>query len=298
MQPITAIIVIKGSPPHALESMDSVADFVSEIIIGDIGIDPQLKEAIKKYEHVTIVEINEYVPYVELIRDKLKKQAKNDYVLFLDPDEILPKDLKDLCAKDLSSFQYYSIPRKNIILGKWIEHSRWWPDYQIRLFDKRAVVWPKLIHEQPQTQGNEFKVEPMEKYAIIHHNYETIDEYMSKAVRYAKARATEMYTGKTPFTLGDAMKRAISEFISRFFALEGYKDGAHGFVLATLQMFYSFLVYFYLWEMKKYPNESAINLSRTAQTYFKHGLLETQHWMDKKNLQKKSVKDHIISKML
>jgi hypothetical protein len=129
-----------------------------------------------------------------------------------------------------------------------------------------------------------YKFEAKEEFAILHHNYETIDEFMSKLPRYAKAEAREKQEKNEPFTLSIAVKNAISEFMGRFFSSEGFKDGMHGFALSVLQMFYCFLVYFYYWELKKYPEMTTKELTESTDEFFKQGLYETKFWKDRHNL--------------
>lgn len=280
MKNISAVIVVKNNPVHLPKVIASINNLVKEIIIVDIGVDDRLREELKKNQTVKIVEIKNDVPYVELIRDKTKDFAQSDYVFFLDPDEIVPPGLKTIIQSTLGSYDYFKIPRKNIIFGRWIKHSRWWPDYQVRLFKKDKVVWPKIIHRQPKASGNGYTVEAREELALLHHNYQNIDEYLSKFQRYAKYEAKEIYDSKKDLTFSDAIKRALNEFISRYFAAEGYKDGSQGLVLAFLQMFYYLIVYFYYLEMKKFKIEGEIK----EDELFRKGLKETLYWQKKKNL--------------
>lgn len=297
MASISTIIVIKDYPRYVKQSIDSVTDFSSEIIIGDIGMDPRLKAEIVRMPKIKILSLDP-IPYVELVREELKKIAKSEYILFLDPDEIVPQELKQELFNRMNTYDYCSIPRKNIIMGKWITHSRWWPDYQVRFFKKDAVVWPTEIHKQPTVTGTELKLEPSEKLAILHYNYESLDEYLSKAVRYAKAEAAERFHKNEEFPLAEAVKNALSEFTSRFFALDGYKDGMHGFVLSTLQMFYSFLVYFYYWEMKKCPEMPEKELYARTRQFFTEGTKDVLHWSVIKKIGGSSLKEKIASKLL
>ena len=142
-----------------------------------------------------------------------------------------------------------------------------------KTFQKDAVVWLTEIHKQPATSGKEYKVAENESLAIVHYNYESLDEYFSKALRYAKAEASEKIKISS-YSLTLAVKNALSEFISRFFAFDGYKDGMHGFVLAFLQMFYSFLVYFYWWELKKYPITEVNKLTSEINAFLLMGYLK------------------------
>jgi len=291
---ISVIIVAKDNPPYLTRSIDSVKKIAEEIIVGNLGIDDKLLKKLKNNPLIKIINIDKPVPYVELIREEMKSYAKNDYVLFLDPDEILPESLTATLNRLYKQYDYISIPRKNIIFNKWIQHSRWWPDYQTRLFKKSSVIWQTKIHSQPTLKGNGFKLDPDEKNAIFHHNYESVSEYVEKMNRYAQSQANEIYKNSETLTISDTIKMSISEFISRFYAYEGYKDGLHGLVLAFLQMFYPLLVFMYAWEQKKFTNKES-DFASLPYDFFKQGAIESSHWITQKKIRGKS--NSIVSKI-
>jgi (heptosyl)LPS beta-1,4-glucosyltransferase len=282
MSKISAIIVAKGNPPNIGKAIASVEDLVEEIIIGDLGIDDGLKTKLKGNAKTHMIEIKENVPYIELIREEIKKYASYEYVLFLDPDEELPPGITNTVKENLDHYDYIALPRKNIIFGQWIQHSRWWPDYQIRLFRKNKVIWPRMIHKQPTTEGKGLTLEPKETNAIIHHNYQNLDEYLAKALRYARSEAGEIIREKNTLTISSTSKKAVSEFISRYFAHEGYKDGSRGLILALLQMIYYFLVYAYYLENNHY--EKGEDNPGDVRNFFKAGYFETNYWLGRKKL--------------
>src|SRR3990167_11474658 len=250
MNDITAIIVAKDFPPHIFETVESTKDIADETVILDIGLHQEIIEKLKDTRNIRIITIKNDIPYVELIREESKSYAKTQYVLFLDPDEVIPPTLAKKILQEYKKYDYISMPRKNIIFGKWMEHARWWPDHQIRLFKKDSVIWHQKLHAKPTVHGNRLTLDAQENLAITHHNYENITEYLMKMIRYAKSDASEK--SKTEYQLSDGLKDGLNEFISRYFAGEGYKDGMHGFVLSFLQLMYYPLFYFYFWEMKKY----------------------------------------------
>lgn len=289
MNKISVIIVVKDSPVYLFETINSVTDIAGEIIIVDIGIDEKVITKLKTYKNVKIVNIKEEVPYVELIREKTKKFAGCEYIFLLDPDEIVQPKLKEIILENLEKYDYFKIPRKNIIFNRWIKHSRWWPDYQVRLFKKNKVTWPKIIHRQPRAEGEHFDVPPLEEFSLLHYNYRNLDEYFSKALRYAKNEALDFFKNNITLTFKESTRRAVNEFISRYFAASGYKDGVQGFILACFQMFYYFLVYFYYLEFKKFKLQEKIDETE----FFRLGLKETLYW--KKN---KTIKERLIKKIL
>ncbi len=300
MNNISVITAVKNKPIHLFESLESIDELAEEIIIADLGIDEEYRTKLKRMKKVKIISITENAPYIELIREKLKQYSSCEYIFFLDPDEIVPTHLASILKKNLGNADYFKIPRKNIIFGKWIQHARWWPDYQIRLFKKSQVTWPLHIHHQPIPRGKEFAVEPNEELALIHYNYDTIDEYLGKMYRYARVEAQEMVMSGQNFTLRTAFKNGLSEFISRFFADKGYEDGTHGFVLSFLQLFNCMLVYMYYWEMKDKFKTKPEELAQDTQLFFQQGLKETNHWIMKEKLVKSLniLKIKLINKLL
>lgn len=298
MNNISAIIVANANPIHIFETIDSIEKIVNEIVIVDIGIDPDVITKLKKHNIVTIRPIKEPIQYVELIRETSKEFAKNEHIIFLDPDEVVTKDLAKMITDNYDKYDYISIPRKNIIMQKWIQHSRWWPDYQTRVFKKESVMWPKKLHAQPELTGNGLTLDAKEELAIVHYNYENLTEYFQKMVRYADSEASELIQKKESYTLSKTIQNALQEFISRYFADKGYKDGTHGFVLSFLQMTYAFFVYFFYWEKKKYSNEQAEQIPKEIQHFFKQGLFETNYWLEKTGKMKSSFKDKLVNKLL
>ncbi len=284
MKKISAIIVVKDHPPHLQETLRSIDGLADEIIIGNINLSPEQITALRKNPKIKIHPIPSQTPFADMVKEDLKQLAKNDCVLYLDPDEIFPAKTLTFLQENLDRYDCFLFPRRNIIFGKWIEYSRWWPDYQVRLYKKNAVVWPKVIHPIPEIRGKQYKFEPKEEYCIIHYNYENLDQYLEKAIRYAKYEAQELVKSKQNLHLSVTISKALSEFISRYFANDGYKDGMHGLVLAALQMFYYFLIHFYYWEEKKYKIDPNENLNISPQLFFKKGLIESNHWLIKKGL--------------
>ncbi len=299
MSNITTIIVGIGENPHLEECISSALPISHEVVLLDMGIHAQNIASCRELPGLRIEKINP-VSHVELIREDSKKYATTDYILFLDPDEILQPKLVEMIRTKYEAYDTIKIPRKNIIMSKWIEHARWWPDYQTRVFKKDAAIWPTEIHKQPEIKGTELIFEPLEELSIIHYNYESLDEFLSKMLRYAKAEATKKFQNKETYTLAQALKEGTNEFISRYFAGDGFKDGMHGFVLSFLQLMYYPLVYFYMWELGKYEKVDEKEITTASETYSRTLFKETVYWFNSKSLSNSSsqIKNRILQKLL
>jgi glycosyltransferase involved in cell wall biosynthesis len=181
-------------------------------------------------------------------------KASGKWILSLDADErITPGlvgEINNLNLETENNVNGYNIPRKNIIFGKWMEHTGWYPDFQLRLFRKEKGKFPEEhVHEIIKITG---EVEYLKNH-ILHNNYESISQFLNKlATIYGPNEAEQLIKKGYIFDWKDAIRFPTKEFLSRFFAREGYKDGFHGLMLSLLMAFYHFIVFSYIWEKQKF----------------------------------------------
>lgn len=260
--------------PRVIPSVKGLAD---EIVVVDLYSTDATKKVAEElgarvYEHIN-------PGYVEPVRNFAISKAHGDWILILDADEELPQSLakKLLAISKKPTAEYYRIPRKNIIFDKWIMHSRWWPDYNIRFFQKGKVIWSELIHSVPVTTGKGGDLPAEEKYAIIHHNYSSIEDYLERMNRYTSIQADNLITKGYKFIWKDLIGKPLGEFIGRYLEGEGYKDGVHGLSLAFLQAFSELIVYLKVWQKEKFLPQ-AITLDE-AKGEMEKGQREISWWL-------------------
>ena len=183
------------------------------------------------------------------------------------------------------------IPRKNIIFGKWIRHSIWWPDYQLRLFKKDKGKFPcKHVHEYLEAEGETKKI----KNPLIHYNYQTVSQYLYKLDKiYTENEAENIIKSGRRLVWQDALRMPSHDFLKTFFAQEGYKDGLHGLVLSLFQSFYALVVFVKVWEKQGFKEnkdnqflEKAIKEFKNLDKEFKHWLLQIKLKTEKNILKK------------
>lgn len=252
MVKISAVINTLNEERNLPKAMASVEGFADEIIVVDMKSDDKTQEVAKKagakvYEH-------KRVGYVEPARNFAIGKTKGEWILILDADEELPKSLashlKNISKN--SNADYFRLPRKNIIFGKWIKHSRWWPDYNIRFFRKGHVSWSEIIHSVPETRGRGLDLEANEGYAIVHYHYKSIEQFVERLNRYTGEHAKLLIKDGYKFEWADLIRKPTNEFLSRYFQGEGYKDGLHGLALSGLQAFSELVKYLKVWEKQKF----------------------------------------------
>jgi glycosyltransferase involved in cell wall biosynthesis len=233
--------------------LQSLKNFADEIILIDNSSTDDTVKIAKKYTDNIFSRENN--PMLNVNKNFGFTKASNEWILSLDADEIITEELaseiKDI--KETNDVNGYYIPRKNIIFGKWIRHTGWYPDYQLRLFRKdKGKFAEKQVHEMISLDG----VTKNLSNPMLHMNYENISQFLNKMVRtYTVSEAENLRSQGYKYNALDLFKMPLSEFIKRYFAERGYRDGMHGLVLSLLQGFYHFVVFLRLWEANNYPDE-------------------------------------------
>src|SRR3990167_2745812 len=280
MGKISVVINTLNEEENLPRALKSVKDWAGEIVVVDMHSDDKTVEIAKKYG--ARVFTHKKTGYVEPARNYAITKATCEWILVLDGDEEIPDSLarKLTELKDNDSISYYAVPRKNIVFDKWLTHSRWWPDRNIRFFKKGAVEWAREIHSVPLTHGKGADIDAIEDLAIVHHHYSSVSQYIKRHDRYSTIMAKEKYKNGEKFNWKLLISKPVGEFLSRYFAGEGYKDGVHGLVLSTLQAFVEFLIYVKLWEMHKFPERvislvEIINELKTSQKEINYWTADT-----------------------
>lgn len=255
MAEISVVINTLNEEKNLPRVIASVKDLASEIVVVDMESDDRTADVAKKLG--VKVFSHKRVGFVEPARNFAIQKAKGPWIFIIDADEEAPKSLiKKL--KGLSSdpkADYYRLPRKNMIFGKWIEHTRWWPDYNIRFFRKGYVVWGDAIHSIPFTKGKGADIEPKSELSIIHYNYVSVGQYLERMIRYTDVESKELMKNGYVFSWRDLIRKPLGEFLGRYFAGQGYKDGVHGLALSLLQSFSELILYLRIWETQGFSEQ-------------------------------------------
>lgn len=280
MGKISVVINTLNNEDEISKAISSVRSFADEVVVCDMESSDKTSEIAKKLGAKVYSHKKER--YVELVRNFLVSKATGDWVLVLDPDEELQSSLVKELRKVVNNpkADYYRIPRKNIIFGKWIKHTNWWPDYNIRFFKKGFVSWNEVIHSVPMTQGKGMDLKDVEEDAIIHNNYKTISGYFEKMFRYTDAQRDGLLKGGYVFSWKDLIRKPLEELLNRYFASNGYKDGVHGLALSLLQAFSELVLYLKVWEKQGF-SEKNLEKSEIKEELNK-GTSDVKWWLRKK----------------
>ncbi|MAG34698.1 MAG: hypothetical protein CL878_00390 [Dehalococcoidia bacterium] len=180
--------------------------------------------------------------------------ARGDWVLMVDADERVTTRLRrevGEVAGAPDNVVGYHIPRQNRIFGRWVRHTGWHPDHQLRLLRRGYAWWEGPVHEAPRLDGGVgWLTSP-----LIHENYETVQEFFGKLDSWSELAMQESHfqlrgtdSGLLTEEAVAMMQQPIEEFVRRFVKGEGYRDYLLGLTLALLQSMYPALVAAKRWE--------------------------------------------------
>ena len=231
MNKLSVVIITKNEEKHIKNAIKSVL-FADEILVLDSGsTDKTLDIARELGARV------EYQKWLGFGRQKNKavELASNDWVFVLDADEQITEQLKDEIIETLKNpiSDGFQIARLNNFFGKDIKTCGLYPDYTIRLFNRKKGAFNELpVHESVQIQGEVSKL----KNHMTHMAYETIEEFIAKQNRYSSLNPKKNSIFKALFS-------PWWTFFKLYFIKRGFLDGKHGFIIAVLYSQYTFWKY-------------------------------------------------------
>lgn len=283
MSTVSVVISAYNEEKKIGECLESVKNLADEIIVMDNESTDNTQEIAHKYTKNVYRQKNDPTR-IDIQKNAGFEKASGDWILNLDADErVTPELAKEIKEKIVncklkignSGVAGYWIPRKNIIFGKWIEHTGWYPDYQLRLFKKgKGRFVSEHVHEPLSIDGTTSKlISP-----LSHNTYTTVGQFLYKHFFiYAPSEAVEKRRQGYKFHWQDVILIPTGEFLGRYFARKGYKDGLHGLILSLGMAMYHFAVVLFLWEDLGFK-EKELDLNDVEKVLSKVGS-DTMHWV-------------------
>lgn len=286
MTTLSVLVNTKNSEQFLTACLKSVAPIADEIVIMDMASRDQTLAIAKKFTDKIYQFDHPEVGYVEPARQAAVARATGDWLLIIDSDEELPVALRQLIrqvvdgqATTVAAADAYYLARANIIFGAVVTKCGWYPDYQLRLWRRGQLKFTTKIHSVPQAIGQVayFPANPTE-LAIIHHNYQTITQFVARANNYSTIEAAEQLRAPkskkvTPHQLWQAF---FGEFYQRALAQDGLLLGNQGIVLSLLQASSELQTLAKVWQQQDFPPQ---NLSAPqAQQLLAHFQREFNYW--------------------
>jgi glycosyltransferase involved in cell wall biosynthesis len=177
--------------------------------------------------------------------------ASNDWILSLDADEritpALAEEIHALLAGNPPAAAY-KVPRVAWHLGRWIRSTDWYPDHQLRLYDRTRARWSgAYVHEAVHVDGPVGTL----THEIQHFAYRNLSDHLETINRYTSLAAQQMLeSGRTAGLLQLTGHPPVA-FLRNYVARGGFRDGQAGFVISAMNAYYVFLKFAKLWELQR-----------------------------------------------
>ena len=249
-------IVIYGDHPTSAKMIGNclaTLRWCDEIVVVDFSRAGLNTALVKKYR-VKLVKANSTFSFA-VLRNLGAREAKGEWLLYIDPDERVTPALKTpihyRLSLDDSGIKHvaYQIPRRNYFFGQQFTRAGAWPDYVVRLIKKDALVkWEGTIHEQPVITGRIGQLQE----PLIHLTHQNIEEMVLKTVNWSKFEADLRYQQGHPLMTGWRFWRIIlTGFWENFMKKQAWRDGTAGTIEGIFQIFSLFFTYVRLWEKQQ-----------------------------------------------
>jgi len=281
-QTISVTIASYNNEDCIAACLNSVKDWVDEIIVVDGTSDDKTVEIAKKLGAKVLIRENNPIFHVQ--KNIANEEAKSDWILQIDTDEVVPSKMRDEIISILEGkyFGYdnwisplrhsinkiinifpepkklknpaaaYWLPRKNYFLTGSLMHAGQYPDPVIRLFQKGKAYLPaKDVHEQMVVEG----VTGWLKSDLDHYGTPDFSRYLLRENRYSSLAAGQLRKAgvKVNFfnTINYLFCKPAGTFFNLYLRHRGFLDGFPGFVFSLYSGFHHAFSYMKLWELLK-----------------------------------------------
>jgi glycosyltransferase involved in cell wall biosynthesis len=172
------------------------------------------------------------------------EQALHDIVLSLDADEVLSERLRQAVAGVKVSWQAdgYVMNRLTNYCGTWIRHGGWYPDRQLRLWDRRRGQWSGAVHERVAMAPGA-RVERLDG-DLLHYSFPTIQSHIDTLSRYSEMAAADAHAkGRRAGVLVHVILNPLYTFFNKYVLRLGFLDGYYGLVVCAFSAVANFAKY-------------------------------------------------------
>jgi glycosyltransferase involved in cell wall biosynthesis len=243
---VSAVLITLNEEARIRKALDSVA-FCDEILVMDAGSSDRTREiAAAMGTHVVV---NTPWPGFVAQRNLAVSIARNEWILALDSDESVTDSLREeilRMAERGFDRAGYRIPRVAYYLGRFIRGTDWYPDPQLRLFDRRQGRWRgDRVHESVFVDGPVGQL----RHEIEHYPYSNIADHLRRIERYTALWAEGAAEAGRRARIVDLLVSPAWSFIRNYALRGGFRLGVVGLIVSMLNAHYSFLKLAKLWEL-------------------------------------------------
>tara|TARA_Y100000588_G_scaffold387952_1_gene487017 strand:- start:89 stop:853 length:765 start_codon:yes stop_codon:yes gene_type:complete len=249
---ISVVIITKNEADHLAATLESVS-WATDVVVVDSGSTDDTLEIARRYTDRVLT--RDWEGYGAQ-KNYATGLAAHDWVLSLDADEhvsqALAEEIRDVMSRP-STLAGYRIPRTTRYLGRWIRSTDWYPDYQLRLYDRRVALWnSRYVHESVSVNGTIGTL----RSEIRHYAYDNMSDHLSTINHYSTLAAKQMLDENRRARWTDLAIHPGFAFARNYLLRGGFRDGLPGLIVSLMNSYYVFLKFAKLWEQNSSNHKS------------------------------------------
>ena len=240
---ISAVVLTHNSALTLSKTLKSLA-FVDQIIVVDDESNDTTVSIAKSHKAV-VVSHPLHDDFAEQ-RNIGLLQAKGDWVLYVDSDEVVSPALASEIvevSRATSDVKGYMVKREDMMWGKVLRHGETENVKLLRLARRDAGTWIRPVHEEWKVHGLLGNL----SYPLLHTPHPNVSKFLESVGRYSTINAHYLYKQKTNVSVWHIIAYPVAKFFINYIVRMGFLDGTPGIVLALMMSFHSFLVRSKLW---------------------------------------------------
>jgi len=244
---VSVTVITLNEAEHIGAAIDSAA-WADEIVVVDSGSTDGTAD-IARAKGVTVL-TREWSGYVDQ-KNYAAERVSHDWVFSLDADERIPPELAAEVRALLSSEpskRGYRIPRVTFHLGRWIRTTDFYPDFQTRLYDRRAARWRgRHVHESVAVDGPVGQL----RHDLEHYSFRDLRDQLDRANHYTTLAARQMREAGRRAGALDLLVHPPAAFLRNYLLRRGILDGTVGLTISLVNAYSVFLKFAKLWELQR-----------------------------------------------
>lgn len=237
---ISATIITLNEQNNIARCIESLQDIVEEIIVVDSYSTDKTEEICNKYKVKFIKQ--KFLGYTKQ-KNFATKQTSNDYVLNIDADECLSKELREsikALKKVATPKVGYKLKRLNNFWGNWVKTCGLYPDKQLRLYNKNFGEFSgDFVHEKVVFKDTSQPIGIL-KGDLLHFSFSSKQEFKKQLDKYAKLKAQEYIAKGKHSNHFTAILKASWRFVKDYVFLGGFTQGGLGFFICSAYAKYEY----------------------------------------------------------
>jgi glycosyltransferase involved in cell wall biosynthesis len=256
---VSVTIITLNESAHIAAAIDSAA-WADEVVVVDAGSTDGTVGIARARGARTFT--RDWAGYVDQ-KNHAASLAANDWIFSLDADErittALADEIRQLLATDPPR-RGYRVPRVTFHFGRWIRTTDFYPDFQTRLYDRRAARWHgRYVHESVTVDGGAGQLTG----ELQHYSYRDLDDHLERINRYTTLAARQMYESGRRAGALDLVLHPPAAFLRNYILRRGFTDGVAGLTLSLINAYSVLLKFAKLWEMQKQTPTSQLPTPKT-----------------------------------